>query len=1647
MNSSDNTFFISNIEDIMDSLEDVITEIDDQYNEDAGELFDNCNFSELINVLNKYRSDFVTNNHISVESLKMTYAIMNPEDKNKVYSDEEYNNLLKKIADVHGDRLYEIMGVSYYSFDMSNLDGLLNYDDPKYASTYRNVLGRKLIELPIDDSINILKNINKNAIDQDFIIKFIEQKNELKFGDKLIALASVLPKEMLEDGKIGKEMIKKIDSIYFGSEKLLDYIPETAYDSELVEMILNKTTDNGFYAIFQKIPKQLKTREIYERVCSNNSYFIHELPKESIDPNISEEEYNLWVNKLIVDAINTDPESSYSFFRDLDDSRKTKEICTMVAKNLSFSSEYEYGYFLEKVPNNCRSKELYEIILEKTTEIIRNIPQESFDPNISQEEYDKWYKSLVMNSIDKSNSMMNIRKQIPPSKMDEKLWNRMLDKCIETKEDKRCASLEYIDYENLTPQMIERAINEIDETQLYYIPCIDRKLDGLPEQEKEKYARWQSSLSEEEKKSYRDLYERLWIDFVNKNSPASLYERVPREGITHNMHMTCIDKDNFLAIKCMPLPETEQEKEEYQKLLIYAISKIEPINYNKEHSDLIEERDILENIPQELINEDVLRAAIEKSSIYLSYANVDSENFEELLNIGYKGKLESLGRDKLTKEEIELIQRFAHSNSDLFKTLKLEILDPRIVSTIGEDSLEIITRYKDVQNSVLKLANNEDALATFGFVLENLKEDSQFIEPTIEKLSRSISYQGETGYGNTGSQFLKSVNKRLKRKDVPVTDYEKVIISHLALNTREGKKINNYEDVLTYVDRKNSELENIVSNPNASLIDVKNAYLERVIGIDYETAKNLVRTYGNDPEELLRKYDNLDPNAYQELAEKEALEIIIKLKSIIETNDINALRSEFQKYVSEEKREDSYKRYKTVPKIDSTLRRAYGRDITESLSKTEGQLEEKELESGEKYYVRRVSGNFNRMVSLLGAYRKSGATEGDMYDRWNTSEMSGNHALCYSLINQSNPGTAMIDGKKGVIISVNGFIPEAVSAAAPYDLCSDNRFNTVHTWRDQRFFSARNMPNQTRGMYSEYDIEIKDVNAPKGTYRKIQPASIICFEEIDEDSINASIELSKKLGYPVPIELIDRRELARNEMIQILAAYNEFKKGDNLDSALLEQIITRFNNVRNAHRYSNLSDELLGEGEKENKQAPFNKEHLNQIIKECLKVIEQKIKSGKVEEGLQVLEQLKTIIAKEREKAYLMPTMHDKQRWTSIDMEIDYAIDSMIRTYSQPVITVQKESQSIDVVRNLQGQSLNSVVYDISYSESQVIPKQLSPDEILKISDLSMVESEIRKVHDAGFYQNKTAYGEEHIARVILYSSNIAKMEGLDERTQQLLTEAAKYSSCGRQTDSVERHEKYSSTLAAKQLKEKYSDGDIRLIQAAIELQNIGMSMGRQEDKDRIISEICTKYQIPENQRDTVLKMSNCLNDAIELDRLRFVDKAQANKEEKFSLFRLQTDSSKKLIQSSCYIQEQLAEQELEERKNQANITYDLSTKKDIMDKFFTEKIMGMPHRTQEERITESPLVRLEYFKTKYPELVDVETNSIPVKQETSSKEKEISEKQEKRRQQYEQRKKQLGLNDEPVIALDTLFHEQEILEQLGITEEMIEEASIGYRR
>ena len=1652
MSSNEIRYCIDNQEKIYEELEKIIENLPPETSERFEELFEDGNIEEVYNIINSISP----NSNITLSSLKLLSFLQDTELKDKLFSNEEYTSIIKDLVDMYGDRLSEIMNTNSRSFNVSDLDSLLSLDDPKYSEVYKSVLEKKLASaFMVKDVIEVLKNSNTSVVSEELITNFLENYNYPMMGSDVREFLKTLPSSILQDGIIAKAMVGKISNIFGGDEEILDYIPSSAYDTEFVKEILDKSEFN-FDKVFEHIPAELRTREIWERACNTYTHYLNQLPNNNIDPNISQEEYTSWVEDLITRKITENPENAIYVFSSLDDSKKTTRICQKVAESVSLENNtYGYNELLKSIPESSRTPELYATLVSKSPRVLSDIPLQSFVPNITQEEYDRWFENLISQSIANVQDMDALYYSIPREKISERIWNEFLDKCIAENIDRSRASLSMVNFEHLTPQMVERAMKDIDVTELYRVPCIDQNLENLYGARKEIYAKWQASFTEEQKQAYRTWYEQTWIKFVTETQAyGSLYSNVPKEAITTAMNKACIDV-NFTSIEQMPIPETPEQLHEYQQMLIYALGKIPAIDYKGDRTTLIySDRDIFENISKEFISEEVVRQAIEKNIIYLTYADPTAENFKELIDIAFKNKLASMGRTELTDKEHELMQRFALNNAELFKTLQLETLDPKIISAIGESSLEKITRYKDVQYSVLGIAKDESALKTFGFALENLKMDNIFIEPLIEKLSKSVSRQRTGRYSSEAkgyvyeSAFLDLVSQRIDRKDIPFTDYEKAIISYLALNPQEGRKITSYDDILSFVERKNSELESIVNNTESTLLEVKNAYLERLVGLNYETVANLVTIYGNDPEQLLQNYKNVSPESFKELGEKEALEIIIKLKSLIETQDINAIRSEFAKSISQERKEESFLRYQKSTILETSLRRAYGRDMVDSLSKNIESLQTQELEfEGEKYLVRKVDGEFNRMVSLLGAYRKSSTTEGDMYDRWNTSQMASNHALCYSLINQSNPGTAMISSKTGVIISIDGFSPESISAEAPYDLCSDNRQNTVFTWRQQRFFSAQNMPNQTRGMYSEYDIEIQDVLSRSDKYQKIQPATIICFEEVDEDSIRAAIELGKKLGYPVPIELIDRRELAQTEMMHITEALNNFKTGETIDPTLVGEIITRFNNVRNAHRFSNLSDELLGENKQdENKDAPFNIEHLNQMLKECLASVEQKIRSGQVQEGLEALESIKMAISDERQRAFLMPTMYEKQLWTGINMDIDYTLDELQRTYGNPIVKPLEEIKTLETLSQMQGQDLSSVTFDVTFGKNKSMPEQLSTNQIMQTIDVTKIQESIAEIHSQGFYQGNKSYDEEHIARVILYSDAISKMEGFDDKTRGLLTEVAKYYSCGRQLDIAEKHEQYSAKLAGKVLADRYSTEDLGIIQATIELQNFKPNSHTlsdiEEERKVKLSELCSKYGISEEQAVVVSKMSSCISDSVKLDQTRFVDKAKDKApEQSFRIGSLESESAKKMVEFSYSMQEQLAQQELDRLSSIAQMDFD-AEKEQIMKDFFTEILMMTERKTEDEAITQSPIVRLEYLKTKYPEIAKMDLEALSkekqtevVAEETKSPEMLQLEAQRRqlRRQQFEARVSELGIQIDPVLTLDKLFQQQEFIQQQAL--------------
>ena len=147
------------------------------------------------------------------------------------------------------------------------------------------------------------------------------------------------------------------------------------------------------------------------------------------------------------------------------------------------------------------------------------------------------------------------------------------------------------------------------------------------------------------------------------------------------------------------------------------------------------------------------------------------------------------------------------------------------------------------------------------------------------------------------------------------------------------------------------------------------------------------------------------------------------------------------------------------------------------------------------------------------------------------------------------------------------------------------------------------------------------------------------------------------------------------------------------------------------------------------------------------------------------------------------------------------------------------------------------------------------------------------------------------------------------------------------------------------------------------------------------------------------------------------------------------------MIQFSYSMQEQLAQRELDILSNVIQIDFN-TEKKQIMKDFFTEVFINGEKERKDTIITQSPIVRLEYLKTKYPviEKIDLDTFLLDV-------DKLETQRQELRRQQFTSRVNEIGIQTDSVLTLDKLFQQQDTLQQFAIASKVGQENLVESRK
>ena len=705
---------------------------------------------------------------------------------------------MKDIIDIYGEQAKDILGTNGYRFDISSLDSIISGEnDDKYREFYRAVaLNKCKSELTLSGLSEILLTIKPEIITEEFLQDALADIQNVYVGS-INEFIENAPAKVL-NGNTMKTLLGKTESIGYGDlDRIFQMIPPEMYDRDFATQLLEKVDQPyNMGTVFRNIPSEIKDREMYEFAISKSEWIAYELPEEKI-AGMSDSEYQKWCEDQIIGTLNEKTNLKDVMLR-LPEHLLTERICTEFVRKMPDDDKYRISDLFQTIPESHKNRAIYEEFIKKSPELICKLPEKTFEEGLTQEEYDKWAEETILRAISESTELERITDSLPRMRYSENVWNSLMDKATELGQKK--VSIKNVPIQNRTIEMYERALRDTSELQIMYIASVDRNLDEVEPNLRKEYESWISGLSEEQKQEYRSWYEEKAINFITdrqSNLFSSLYDDngkyntvcIPKEAITEKMIKAYLDVKGITGIENVPVPdEFTKYNEQYEDIVLSVIGMLEEKNYldtSGQGQYLVDSYDVLDKIPEEYRTNKVVMEAVKKHNKYLDYADIESENFEELLQIGYKNKLESIGRTSLSEKEIELMKRFAKNNSSLFSTLNLDILTPEIISNIGEGSLEKIVRYADVQYSIIKLAEDKDALTTFGFALENLKQDILFIEPFIEQLSKSIgreeilNYNYETNkYERIPSEFLKLASSRIKDSTNPLSDEEKTIMQY-----------------------------------------------------------------------------------------------------------------------------------------------------------------------------------------------------------------------------------------------------------------------------------------------------------------------------------------------------------------------------------------------------------------------------------------------------------------------------------------------------------------------------------------------------------------------------------------------------------------------------------------------------------------------------------------------------------------------------------------------------------------------------------------------------------------------------------------------------------------------------------------------------
>ena len=1015
---------------------------------------------------------------------------------------------------------------------------------------------------------------------------------------------------------------------------------------------------------------------------------------------------------------------------------------------------------------------------------------------------------------------------------------------------------------------------------------------------------------------YGGSYKNMPIDEINENIIYEIYKNIMQKIEQGNYEYFTTKRDNKETIKIyIELMSGSSKKDDFKEFAkdCLTLEKISELELDSDYitelikaTGKIEEYLTLDKIIELKLYSNAITKLIKatgKIERYLTREKIselplNSNCITELIK--ETGKIEKYlleGQDKEDEnlsfnilnvlkgsednKNWKIIEKLMKKNSNLHETLVgsfVQIMKNKTYN-LNEEQLLRITNYRDVQEFLVSIAENETMKKSVDFLINN--DDNWIIS-----LSRIID--NKKNYDNL---ITKLNNENIKNNEEEFMNQLLFVLSDRDnyFDVNDENDIRGYfakkKDICIKILKGEISEEEIPANLKEKKYSKEELYkfalLEYKLGISLEETKRLVARYAEDIEkinEMVQTNDKL--NKYSTTSE-----YFYILKEILDCENIEEL-------INEAVQKDTLGETWDVPvnsrNIEAQMLNLFAEIYNETLykpkeeeksKKQEIYIEEKDGSKIEqKIDVYNLTDDFNINIRVEGAYRDF--EEPNNFEAYYNQPNITDHGNCESYI--GNDLIAVARNDEGVAVGYSMIGENCLVGSAPYDIGSFNIafsiFNEENENINSQFLLTKSMKDNTRHTHNEM-IKERIIIDEEGNAIKYKPNYAIWVEETpiqerdekwqEEKEKNSKWIMTKKLAAQlgIPIIVIDREYYAQREEKKVEILKNLIlEKEDNLtEEETYNSFIEEYKNVSKPE----LIKELFTKYENNRVGLQFNEDL-------CKTYFTQASLENKVNEIQGYIENTKDMSDEEKKKC--IQTMLEVAFKEENAIEIPEQLDSS---------TKERKKKMREFYAGLIEESKEKL-YKIEQSKQSEQQIQKSESKTITQNEPQNYIDYINIISKTNFYEGNEHHSIEHIQKVILFSELLAQGEGISEKDKKLLLVAAAYHDSGRQGlgDGRVLHAEQSAKKTGEVLQGEgptfgiTDKKDIAMIQTAIEYHECKDKTDGKVDEDKI-KEIAMKYAkdngVDQLDIERTITICKILKDADALDRYRFAKNGTLN--------------------------------------------------------------------------------------------------------------------------------------------------------------------------